>query len=47
MTSMLTRSTPKLPAAIVSPITEHGFRSYTAADCEGGHWVFACCAASR
>ena len=28
-------------AAIISPITEHGFRSYTAADCEGRHWVFA------
>jgi Activator of Hsp90 ATPase homolog 1-like protein len=28
-------------ATIVSPITEHGFRSYTAADCEGRHWVFA------
>jgi hypothetical protein len=28
-------------AMIVSPITEHGFRSYTAADCEGRHWVFA------
>jgi hypothetical protein len=28
-------------AKIVSPITEHGFRSYTAADCEGRHWVFA------
>ena len=28
-------------AAIVSPIVEHGFRSYTAADCEGRHWVFA------
>jgi hypothetical protein len=26
---------------IVSPIVEHGFRSYTAADCEGRHWVFA------
>jgi hypothetical protein len=26
---------------IVSPITEHGFRSYTAADREGRHWVFA------
>jgi hypothetical protein len=28
-------------ATIVSAITEHGFRSYTAADCEGRHWVFA------
>jgi hypothetical protein len=28
-------------ATIVSPITEHGFRSYTAADCEGRTWVFA------
>jgi hypothetical protein len=28
-------------ATIVSPVTEHGFRSYTAADCEGRHWVFA------
>jgi hypothetical protein len=28
-------------ATIVSPITQHGFRSYTAADCEGRHWVFA------
>lgn len=28
-------------ATIVTPITEHGFRSYTAADCEGRHWVFA------
>lgn len=28
-------------ATIVSPITEHGFRSYTAADCEGRHWVIA------
>lgn len=28
-------------ATIVSPIIEHGFRSYTAADCEGRHWVFA------
>jgi uncharacterized glyoxalase superfamily protein PhnB len=31
----------KAGAAIVSPITHHGFRSYTAADCEGRHWVFA------
>jgi hypothetical protein len=28
-------------ATIVSPIVEHGFRSYTAADCEGRHWIFA------
>jgi uncharacterized glyoxalase superfamily protein PhnB len=28
-------------ATIVDPITEHGFRSYAAADCEGRHWVFA------
>ncbi|GAC1539964.1 MAG: hypothetical protein NVS3B12_26570 [Acidimicrobiales bacterium] len=28
-------------ARLISPITEHGFRSYTAADCEGRHWVFA------
>jgi uncharacterized glyoxalase superfamily protein PhnB len=28
-------------ATIINPITEHGFRSYTAADCEGRHWVFA------
>ena len=28
-------------ATIVSPIKQHGFRSYTAADCEGRHWVFA------
>ncbi len=28
-------------ATIITPITEHGFRSYTAADCEGRHWVFA------
>jgi uncharacterized glyoxalase superfamily protein PhnB len=28
-------------AAIVSPITHHGFRSYTAADPEGRHWLFA------
>lgn len=27
-------------ATIVRPITEHGFRSYTAADCEGRHWFF-------
>ena len=26
-------------ATIVSPITEHGFRAYTAADCEGRHWA--------
>jgi hypothetical protein len=28
-------------ATIVSPITQHGFRSYTAEDCEGRQWVFA------
>jgi len=28
-------------ATIVSPITEHGFRSYVAADGEGRNWVFA------
>jgi uncharacterized glyoxalase superfamily protein PhnB len=28
-------------AAIVTPITEHGLRSYTVADCEGRHWLFA------
>ena len=28
-------------ATIVSPIAEHGWRTYTAADCEGRHWVFA------
>lgn len=28
-------------ARIVAPITEHGLRSYTAADCEGRHWLFA------
>lgn len=28
-------------ATVVSPIIHHGFRSYTAADCEGRHWVFA------
>lgn len=28
-------------ATIISPITTRGFRSYTAADCEGRHWVFA------
>jgi predicted enzyme related to lactoylglutathione lyase len=28
-------------AKIVAPITEHGLRSYTAADCEGRHWLFA------
>jgi hypothetical protein len=28
-------------ATIVSPIVEHGFRSYTAKDCEGRLWVFA------
>jgi hypothetical protein len=28
-------------ATIVQPITQHGFRSYTAADCDGRHWLFA------
>jgi uncharacterized glyoxalase superfamily protein PhnB len=28
-------------ARIISPITEHGFRSYVAADCEGRQWIFA------
>jgi hypothetical protein len=28
-------------ATIVAGITHHGFRSYTAADCEGRQWVFA------
>jgi hypothetical protein len=28
-------------ATIVSPIVEHGFRGYVAADCEGRHWQFA------
>ena len=28
-------------ARIINPVTEHGFRSYTAADCEGRHRVFA------
>jgi hypothetical protein len=36
----LTRS-EAFGATIVSPITHHGFRSYTAADCEGRHWLFA------
>ncbi len=27
-------------ATVVSPITEHGFRSYTGQDCEGRHWQF-------
>ncbi|MEM7341950.1 MAG: bleomycin resistance protein [Actinomycetota bacterium] len=27
-------------ARVVSPITEHGFRSYTAEDCEGRQWLF-------
>jgi uncharacterized glyoxalase superfamily protein PhnB len=31
----------KAGATIVSPIVHHGFRSYTAADCEGRHWIFA------
>jgi uncharacterized glyoxalase superfamily protein PhnB len=28
-------------ATIVTPITEHGYRSYTTEDCEGRHWQFA------
>jgi len=28
-------------ATIITPITEHGLRSYTAEDCEGRHWLFA------
>jgi hypothetical protein len=28
-------------AEIVSPITEHGYRAYTALDCEGRRWQFA------
>ena len=28
-------------ATIVTPITEHGYRAYTALDCEGRHWQFA------
>lgn len=28
-------------ATVLSPITEHGYRAYTAADCEGRQWVFA------
>ncbi|MHB1923312.1 MAG: SRPBCC domain-containing protein [Acidimicrobiales bacterium] len=28
-------------ARILSPIAERGFRSYSAADCEGRHWIFA------
>jgi uncharacterized glyoxalase superfamily protein PhnB len=28
-------------ATIVSPVVHHGFRSYTAADREGRHWLFA------
>jgi uncharacterized glyoxalase superfamily protein PhnB len=35
------KHTEAVGATIVSPITEHGFRSYTAADCEGRQWVFA------
>lgn len=31
----------EVSVTIVTPITEHGFRSYTAADCDGRHWVFA------
>jgi uncharacterized glyoxalase superfamily protein PhnB len=27
-------------ATIVTPIVEHGYRAYTAADCEGRHWQF-------
>lgn len=27
-------------ATVVTPITEHGFRAYTAQDCEGRHWQF-------
>ena len=27
-------------ATIVTPISEHGFRAYTAEDCEGRHWQF-------
>jgi uncharacterized glyoxalase superfamily protein PhnB len=27
-------------ATIVTPISEHGFRGYTALDCEGRHWQF-------
>ncbi|MGI9614525.1 MAG: SRPBCC domain-containing protein [Acidimicrobiales bacterium] len=27
-------------AAVITPITEHGFRGYTAKDCEGRHWQF-------
>lgn len=28
-------------ATIISPIVQHGFRSYIAADREGRHWIFA------
>jgi hypothetical protein len=28
-------------ARIISPIAERGFRSYSAVDCEGRHWIFA------
>lgn len=28
-------------AQIVEPVHEHGYRAYTAADCEGRRWVFA------
>lgn len=28
-------------ATVITPIVHHGFRSYTAADCEGRHWIFA------
>lgn len=27
-------------ATIVTPIVEHGYRAYTAQDCEGRHWQF-------
>jgi uncharacterized glyoxalase superfamily protein PhnB len=27
-------------ATILTPIAEHGFRGYTASDCEGRHWQF-------
>lgn len=28
-------------ATVVTPIIEHGYRAYTAEDCEGRHWQFA------
>jgi uncharacterized glyoxalase superfamily protein PhnB len=28
-------------ATIITPVMEHGYRAYTAADCEGRHWQFA------